>query len=161
MRLSVTCGRRLRYCTFGHLGLFHYTWWAYQISFFPKWKQQCYSAVNMYIRNEMTDPHHWHKSYCKSDTMNIKSANFQAHKNPIVELCKCCETPTVRTCVVWIDQPHQFHNPPVPYRTRQHAHFCSEWCIEGYETGVLWDWWIAPIYDCVVQITALKSFATL
>ena len=39
---------------------------------------------------------------------------------------------------------HKSHNAPVPYPTMHHseqkcAHFGSEWCIVGYETGTLWD----------------------
>ena len=38
----------------------------------------------------------------------------------------------------------QIPNAPVPYPTIHHseqkcAHFCSEWCVVGYETGALWD----------------------
>ena len=44
-----------------------------------------------------------------------------------------------------IDQIHKSHNAPVPYPTMHHseqkcADFCTEWCIGGYGTGVLWDW---------------------
>ena len=43
-----------------------------------------------------------------------------------------------------IDLINKSHNAPVPYPTMHHsgekcAHFCSEWCIVGYETGKLWD----------------------
>ena len=49
-----------------------------------------------------------------------------------------------------VDQSHKSHNAPVPYHTMHHseqecAHFCSEWCIVGYRTGALSDWWICPI----------------
>ena len=45
-----------------------------------------------------------------------------------------------------IDLIQKSHNAPVPYPTMQHseqkcAHFCSECCIVGYETGALWDFW--------------------
>ena len=39
---------------------------------------------------------------------------------------------------------HKSHNASATYPTMHHseqkgAHFCSEWCIVGYGTGVLWD----------------------
>ena len=39
------------------------------------------------------------------------------------------------------DLIHKFHNAPVPYPTMHHSknkceHFCSEWCIMGYRTGI-------------------------
>ena len=49
-----------------------------------------------------------------------------------------------------INQSHKSLNAPVPYPTVHHAelkcaHFCSEWCIVGYETGALWDLWIRSV----------------
>ena len=46
----------------------------------------------------------------------------------------------------WIKHSGKSHNSPVPYPTMHHseqkcAHFCSEWCIVGYGTGALWDFW--------------------
>ena len=63
------------------------------------------------------------------------------------------------------DHSHKSHNAPVPYPTMHHseqkcAHFCSEWCIAGYQElitvisswgyaiGALWDLWIWSI-DCL------------
>ena len=51
-----------------------------------------------------------------------------------------------------MDQFHKSHNAPVPYPTMHHseqkcAHFCSEWCIVGYGTGALWDFWISQLTD--------------
>ena len=50
------------------------------------------------------------------------------------------------------DQYPKSHNEPVPYPTIHHseqrcAHFCSEWCIVGYVTGVLWD-----LRDCSTRL---------
>ena len=52
----------------------------------------------------------------------------------------------------WIrmDQFHKSQNTPAPYPTIIHseqkcAHFCSEWCIVGYETGAFWDLWIRSV----------------
>ena len=45
-----------------------------------------------------------------------------------------------------IDLIHKSQNSPVPYPPILHseqkcAHFCSEWSIVGYGTGVFWDLW--------------------
>ena len=44
------------------------------------------------------------------------------------------------------DLINKSHNAPVPYYTMFHseqkcAHFCCEWSIVGYGTGVFWDLW--------------------
>ena len=49
-----------------------------------------------------------------------------------------------------IDQFHKSQNAPVPYPTvlhseQKYAHFCSEWGIVGYGTGVFWDLWSRSI----------------
>ena len=49
-----------------------------------------------------------------------------------------------------IDQFHKSNNTPIPYPTMHHSeqkcdHFCSEWCIMGYEMGVLWELGIISI----------------
>ena len=41
-------------------------------------------------------------------------------------------------------QSHKSHNAPAPYPTIHHSEqtctqFCSEWCMEEYGTGALWD----------------------
>ena len=36
---------------------------------------------------------------------------------------------------------HLPHIPQYINLEQQHAHFCSEWCIVGYEAGALWDLW--------------------
>ena len=58
-----------------------------------------------------------------------------------------------------IDLIHKSHNATVPYSTMHHseqkcAHFCSEWCIVGYETSELWDlWgWSIPIYYTCMNV---------
>ena len=40
---------------------------------------------------------------------------------------------------------HLPHNWNVNICVQKYAHFCSEWCIEGYRTSALWDLWIWPI----------------
>ena len=50
-----------------------------------------------------------------------------------------------------IEQSHKSHNALVPFPTVHHAkqkcvHFCSEWCIVGYGTGALWDFWIRSFH---------------
>ena len=54
------------------------------------------------------------------------------------------------TLVLVLNQSHKSHNAPVPCPIIHHSeqkcvHFCSEWCIVGYGTGVLWDLWIWSI----------------
>ena len=63
--------------------------------------------------------------------------------------------------LITIDLIHKSHNAPVPYPTMHHseqkcAHFCSEWCIVGYETGALWDLWDWSIKLC--QETSKEIF---
>ena len=45
-----------------------------------------------------------------------------------------------------IDQSQKYHSAPVPYSAMHHseqecAHHCSDWCIVGCGTNVLWDLW--------------------
>ena len=49
-----------------------------------------------------------------------------------------------------VEQSYKSNNAPAPYPKVQHseqqyAHFCSQLCILGYETGALWDLWIWSI----------------
>ena len=55
-----------------------------------------------------------------------------------IPLCNHSREPNTTTDLI--------HNTPIPYPTMQHseqksAHFCSELCIVGCGTGVLWDLW--------------------
>ena len=54
-----------------------------------------------------------------------------------------------------IDQSLKSHNATLPYPTMHHpkkkcTHVCSEWCIVGYGTGVLWDLQIWSILSCLL-----------
>ena len=69
----------------------------------------------------------------------------------VVILAKSYKTQTVRA----IDLIHKSHSAPVPYLIMHHAekkfeHFCPEWCIVGYRTGVLCFFDIGHVL-CVVQ----------
>ena len=65
-------------------------------------------------------------------------------------------SPSVCLSLCIIDHFRKSHKAPVPYPTMHHseqkcAHFCSEWCIVGYGTGVLRDLCNRSIVMCVLD----------
>ena len=67
-----------------------------------------------------------------------------------VKLPVIWDTMTSLKCENIIDQSHKSHIASVSYPTMHHSeqkcgHFCSEWCIVGYENDALWDLWIRSI----------------
>ena len=55
-------------------------------------------------------------------------------------------------CVRGFGLVHKFHNPTMHHSEQKCAHFCSEWCIVGFGTDALWDWWDWSIGEAVKQI---------
>ena len=84
------------------------------------------------------------------------------------------DLPLILTQPNRIDLIHKSHNAPVPYPTMHHseqkcAHFCSEWCMVGYGTGVLWHLWLVYLgrgllllklcsFICSIEITVIIFF---
>ena len=63
---------------------------------------------------------------------------------------------------------HKSHDASVPYPAMHHseqkcAHFCSEWCIVGYETGASWGWvseWVSERASEVSEWVSLTRFCS-